>query len=1477
MNDLDKCKDEIISELSRLKEEVASLKYQLKERVKELNCHNYVSEFTSDSSLLLSEVIEKIVQVIPESFQFPEIAEARISYYANEFATQNFEETDCLLSENIKIGGKIIGKIDVCYLIGSENKKTAIFLPEESKLLYTLAVRIAHFIEKKEKEIALNASERVYKNLIESINDVIYEIDTAGTIKYVSLAITKTLGYTPEEIIGKNIFAYVHPDDIPKLKKALKYLGKKGFSFLEYRYFTKENKICWVRISTNPIIENEEIIGVRGSLANIHKQKTAEQSLQFSEKWLKNLVNSQTNYVLRTDLEGNYTYCNNKFEKDFGWLHKTGILGSYSLDAICVYHHERAKNAVELCLKEPGRIVKVELDKPYKNNITRTTLWEFVCLTDEKDQPIEIQCNGVDITERVTAEKKLLYLSRAVEQNPTSIVITDLKGNIEYANIRASETTGYSIDELVGSNTRILKTGYTSEEEYRNLWQQISSGNEWKGVFRNKRKNGEMYWESSNIAPIMDINGQITHYLAIKEDISEKKEYEQKLLHLNQILENKVNERTLALAMANDILQKEIDVRIRVERILSAKKEEFENFFTVALDLLCIADNNGNFIRLNKAWEAILGYQISELENTPFLNFVHPDDIESTQQQIKLINDHTPISEFINRYRTKDGDYRFIEWRSVPVGDFVYAAARDITERKKYEEDLKNINDELDSRVKQRTIQLERTIKKQRESHERFFKVFHIIPDMILISTLVGNEIIVVNDSFSRQTDYFQDEIRGKTTLDINLWVDEKDRQTFVTKMNTNRKVANMETTFCKRSGEIFTALISGEIIYFAGVECILGIMRDITERKEQEQELHVYRESLELMVQNRTQELDNERNLMRILIDTLPNKIWVKDKNFKIVIANKSMLEVFGFKQAHSIIDKTDFDILPPKIAKKHRKEDIQILKNQTKIIQYEEIVTNANGQNEWYYVVKVPLLNFKNQTNGVITIYSNITPIKQAATEMEHAKELAEQANRMKSEFLANMSHEIRTPMNAILGFSEILKDKIGNNAEIIEYLEGIQKSGKNLILLINNILDFAKIEAGKLELNYIAINPNTIFNEINQIFSIVAKQKNLEFEIHIEPNLPKAIIFDELRLRQVLFNLIGNAIKFTDQGSVRVNVKAVVKTINNTNKIDLQLDICDTGIGIQKSEQIQIFEPFKQQKGQSARFGGTGLGLSITKRLVELMNGTIELESEVGKGSKFSIVIPNLIIATIKNSSSEEKQDLTYIHFNKAKILLVEDIETNRKVVKGYLEPFNIEIKEAENGAIALQMLEKETFDLLLIDVQMPEMRGDELVAVLRTHTKYKTIPIIVLTASVIKSDMLKFNDLVDACLLKPTSKYELISELLKFLPYQKLPPTGIEIIEKQEGLDVFLQENNLSEQFKLQFSEWYKASETYRKSININKLKQFILQLIQLSEDFKIQPLTLLANQIIEYINTFAIGKIKEKLNKLDNLYLFITKS
>ncbi|NQZ59678.1 MAG: response regulator [Lentisphaeraceae bacterium] len=363
------------------------------------------------------------------------------------------------------------------------------------------------------------------------------------------------------------------------------------------------------------------------------------------------------------------------------------------------------------------------------------------------------------------------------------------------------------------------------------------------------------------------------------------------------------------------------------------------------------------------------------------------------------------------------------------------------------------------------------------------------------------------------------------------------------------------------------------------------------------------------------------------------------------------------------------------------------------------------------------------------------------------------AEAANHSKSQFLANMSHEIRTPLNAILGLSELLEG-MSLIDKATKYVKHIRSSGKSLLHLINDILDLSKVEAGKLSLQYSAVSIVDTFSEMKMMFAHKLNEKGLDFLIEYG-DVPNFLMMDEVRIRQILINFIGNAIKFTKNGHIRLYA-------NYDNENVLHINVEDTGKGIPQDQQEKVFKAFEQVSGQSQIFGGTGLGLAICYRLVEIMNGHIGLHSIEGQGAKFSISIP----LEVTESKYQPLDKIDSIVFEPAIILVADDNEINREVLSGYLHKFNLNTIECENGEQVLALLQSEQkIDLVMLDMKMPILSGYE---VLEQYKDRKT-PIIAVTASVLKGDEEQIRNKCDGFLAKPLTQDTLISELMNFLPF------------------------------------------------------------------------------------------------------------
>lgn len=382
---------------------------------------------------------------------------------------------------------------------------------------------------------------------------------------------------------------------------------------------------------------------------------------------------------------------------------------------------------------------------------------------------------------------------------------------------------------------------------------------------------------------------------------------------------------------------------------------------------------------------------------------------------------------------------------------------------------------------------------------------------------------------------------------------------------------------------------------------------------------------------------------------------------------------------------------------------------------------------------------LDLQNTQKALLNILDDYTEEKHHAEDSQRAllnilddysdaKEKAEQANKLKEAFLANMSHEIRTPMNAIIGFSDILsKRQMGPQEK--EYVNTIKAAGENLLTIINDILDISKIEAGMMTFEDHNFSVSEIFISLNVMLMVKAREKNLELIFNCNESVPDCLSGDPTRLTQIIINLVGNAIKFTTQGKVKVDVTVIKE---DAETVMLEFSVTDTGIGITDDKLIHIFERFRQAESHTTRkYGGTGLGLSIAKQLVELQGGTLEVASEFKKGSVFTFCIPYKKSAKVLHVLAPPEIKYNVEELSKLKILLVEDNKLNVMLVLSLFSQHNLNVEVAEDGSVAVEKLKEKEFDIVLMDMEMPVMNGYEAATTIRKELK-NAVPIIAMTA-------------------------------------------------------------------------------------------------------------------------------------------------
>ncbi len=861
-------------------------------------------------------------------------------------------------------------------------------------------------------------------------------------------------------------------------------------------------------------------------------------------------------------------------------------------------------------------------------------------------------------------EEQIRVLSRAVEQNPATIMIADKNGHLEYVNPKFTELTGYSSEEVLGKNPRFLKSGQTSSTEYARLWQMILSGGEWHGEFCNKKKNGELYWESASISPIINERGAITHIVAVKEDITKSK---------------------------------------RIEARLQESKERYREIVEGANDIVFTADTQGKISYVNPVALRITGYQESELLGKHYLDLVPPEHrqtVESFYGEQLSRGRRTTYLEFPILTKSKTTmwfghNVRLMKKDGQVVG--FQGVARDITRQR--------LTDEL-----------------LRKSKERYKQLVETSPDAVLIH----NEGIVkyVNASglrllhAARQdqvldhpfSEFVHPDHRAKLIPDVIDAAQEKDF------------VRPSDVKLIRADGNLAYVEASTIPLDYDDRPSFQVIARDISSRKDAEEKLQA-----------------SERKF-RALIENAYDGVALIESDGRFFYLSPSVERILGYDPSY-LVGRYPQEFVPP--------EDIAGILTPLKALvkkpgaglvgQYR--FRHKDGSWHWLEAIITNLL-FDRDVNAIVANFHDVTKRKREEAELLKAKEAAEAATKAKSQFLAVMSHEIRTPMNGVLAVTELLQTTRLTEQQK-EFVDTMQSSGKLLLTIINDILDLSKIEYGDIEFQRLPVNVRDCVQEVCDLLRLQTMKKGIRFSFTIDPPVPTNVISDKTRVMQVLFNITGNAVKFTDRGEVSVHVGVQE---DEDESCSLVFTVRDTGIGIPKERLHSLFEPFTQIDSSTTREnGGTGLGLSISSKIVARMGGKIFVQSEIGKGSTFTFSLPVPKARETADPSTEDTLPLPEIQGSDSdrpesllRILVAEDNATNRFVMQQALKVIGYQCDIAVDGIEAVEAERKTEYDVIFMDLHMPKMDGFEATAeIIRMGKNQKLPTIIALTADVPES--------------------------------------------------------------------------------------------------------------------------------------------
>jgi two-component system, sensor histidine kinase and response regulator len=927
-------------------------------------------------------------------------------------------------------------------------------------------------------------------------------------------------------------------------------------------------------------------------------------------------------------------------------------------------------------------------------------------------------------------EEDLRLRTAALQSAANAIVITDTQGAIQWVNPAFTDLTGYTFSEAIGKNPRILKSGDQDEQFYKELWTTVLAGKIWHGEITNRKKSGELYQEEMTIAPVLSPTGKITQFVAVKQDVTERK---------------------------------------RMESALRDSEQQFRELAENIPEVFFVYETDPPRTKyISPAYEDIWQRTREELYRNPvaWIDGIHPDDRQQASEAYAR-SMRGSVAEFECRVVRADGSIRYLRSRTRPIVDAkghyvrLVGLAEDITRQRAAEEDARNSEAKvrllLDSTAEAiYAIDLRGCCTLCNPACVRMLG-YESADDL-----LGRNMHALIHHSHADGSPYpvaqcriYTAFLKGEGTHvdDEVLW--RKDGTHFSTEY------------WCypmRKDGEVVGAVVA---------------FLNISSRKEAEEKRR------------------QNSELFQNAFDWSATGMALTAKDGSFLRVNRALCEMVGYTQ-DELLHMTFADVTPVADLEASNKAAERLLSGDAETLRFEKRYRHRSGK---IIFVETSISLVRGARGQPLFFIAHITDIgarKETEAQLQRAKLVAEEASRLKSEFLANMSHEIRTPMNGIIGMTELaLETEL--TAEQAEYLHLVQSSADSLLTIINDILDVSKLEAGKVALENLTFDVRRSLEPAMKALALRAEEKGLEFILEFDAALPSMVVGDPVRLRQVLNNLIANALKFTERGEIHVKVQIVSET---TETLNLTFSVRDTGIGIPAEKQAAIFGAFTQADSSTTRkYGGTGLGLTISMQLVELMGGRLSVESEMGKGSIFRFTVPV--------GRAEEPDGLGPVNFTRLAgelVLIVDDNATNRHVLEDSVRGWGMQPIVVDNAPDALDVLRRRQksdlpLPLVLTDAHMPEMDGFRLIEIIRQDRAFDNIRIVILTSGGQRGDGVRCKELrVAGYLSKPFDRLELREVLVRVLDAHERPEklartvTRHSIREQTRPLNILIAEDN-----------------------------------------------------------------------------------